>query len=88
MASEHPRPRVGMEVIAAKGKRIGQVKAIEEQDFLVKRRWQRDLYLPFTTIERIDGDRVILKVTEFQLDYLSSMSPSITGGPGVTYEEE
>ncbi len=88
MSGEHPRPRVGMEVFAAKGKRIGQVKKIEEHDFLVNRRLQRDLYLPFSTIERIDGDRVILKVTEFQLDYLSSMSPPITGGPGVTYEEE
>lgn len=88
MASEHPQPRVGMEVTATNGKHIGQVKAIEEKEFLVNRRWQRDLYLPFSTIERIDGDRVILKVTEFDLDYLSSMSPPITGGPGVTYEEE
>ncbi len=88
MANEHPQPAVGMEVIATNGKRIGQVKEIEEHDFLVNRRWQRDLYLPFSTIERIDGNRVILKVTEFDLDYLSSMSPPITGGPGVTYEEE
>lgn len=88
MASEHPQPAVGMEVIATNGKHIGQVKEIEEQDFLVNRRFRRDLYLPFGTIERVDGNQVILKVTEFELDYLSSVSPPITGGPGVTYEEE
>lgn len=88
MTSEHPRPDIGMEVAAVDGKHIGQVKEIEKHDFLVDRRFRRNLHLPFSAIERIDGNRVILRVTEFDLDFLSSMSPPITGGPGVTYEEE
>lgn len=88
MATEHPRPAVGMEVTATDGKHVGEVKEIGEQGFLVNRRFRRDLHLPFSTIERVVDNQVILKVTEFELDYLSSVSPPITGGPGATYEEE
>ena len=90
MASEqeHPQLHVGMDVIAMNGERVGRIKEIKEHDFLVDRPKRRDLYLPFSTIERVEDNQVILRMTEFELNYIASESPPIFGGPGGTYEKE
>jgi hypothetical protein len=75
-----------MTVIGADGEHIGQVKAIGGDVFLVDRHLQRDLYLPFSVVQTVHDNRVLLTVTAVQLDDLASLSPPITGGPGTTYQ--
>ena len=77
-----------MTVIWADGEHIGQVKAVQGDEFLVDRRLQRDLYLPCSVIQAVSGNRVVLTVTAVQLDDLASLSHPITGGPGTTYEPD
>lgn len=85
---EHPELHVGMDVIAMNGECVGTIKEIKEEDFRVDRPRRRDLSLPFSAIERVEDNQVILRMTEFELNYIASENPPIFGGPGVTYEKE
>lgn len=53
--------RVGMEVVGSDGHRMGRVKAVRVADFVVDRRFRRDIALPFRAIHEA-GDQVILNV--------------------------
>ncbi len=53
--------RVGMEVVDAQGHHMGKVKAVRASDFVVDRRFRRDIALPFQAIQ-MTGERVVLNV--------------------------
>jgi hypothetical protein len=41
---------IGMEVMSLDGERVGQVKSIHADEFLVDRQLARDLWIPFTAM--------------------------------------
>ncbi len=53
--------RVGMEVVGSDGHRMGKVKEVRSSDFVIDRRFRRDIALPFEAIHQA-GDRVVLIV--------------------------
>ena len=68
MTTEHFQVSVGMEVLGAKTERVGQVKEVRASDFLVERRLQRDVYVPFAAIREVTGNQVVLTVTSDHVD--------------------
>jgi hypothetical protein len=45
--------RLGMPVVGSDGQHVGRVKEIRATDFLVDRRFRRNVYVPFAAIQRI-----------------------------------
>lgn len=78
----------GMEVVGSDGGEIGMVTSVHADDLLVNRRLRRDAYIPYNAVVGVSGGRVILAATEDEVDYIASLNPPITGGPGETYREE
>ena len=70
MSTEHFQVSVGMEVLGAEKKRVGQVKEVRASDFLVERSLQRDVYVPFAAIRDVTGNQVVLTVTSDHVDAL------------------
>ena len=68
MTTEHFQVSVGMEVLDAETERVGQVKEVRASDFLVERRLQRDVYVPFAAIREVTGNQVVLTVTSDHVD--------------------
>lgn len=54
----------GMEVLGSDGDRVGAVKGAQHDYFLVDRSLARDLYIPYSAIERVEGNAVILNLTD------------------------
>ncbi len=54
--------RPGMPVIGTEGDKIGRVKEVWENDFLVARRLARDIYVPFFYIDNLKNDTVMLNI--------------------------
>jgi hypothetical protein len=70
MSTEHFQVSAGMEVLGAEKERVGQVKEVRAADFLVERRLQRDVYVPFAAIREVTGNQVVLTVTSDHVDAL------------------
>jgi len=66
---------VGLEVIGFDGERVGKVKEVRPNDFLLDRPMAHDLYVPYTFImsvpDRGDGrpNEVVLNVTSENIDH-------------------
>jgi hypothetical protein len=45
--------RLGMSVVGIDGQHVGQVKQIRGTDFLIDRRFRRDVYVPLAAVQRI-----------------------------------
>jgi hypothetical protein len=45
--------RLGMSVVGTDGRHVGRVKQIRGTDFLIDRRFRRDVYVPLAAIQRI-----------------------------------
>jgi osmotically-inducible protein OsmY len=69
--------RQGMDVVGSDASRIGQVKEVREQDFLVDRAGQRDLYVPFHAVHDVMGNQLILTVPAGQVEQQGWASPSM-----------
>ena len=54
--------RESMPVLGADEERIGVIKEVRANDFLVDRRLARDVYVPFSAIQRVTGAGVTIKV--------------------------
>jgi len=57
----------GMQVVGSDMSNIGRVGDIRENDFHVDIPLHRDLYVPFSAIQNIDNDRVVLNVPGDQI---------------------
>ena len=57
----------GMQVVGSDKSNIGRVGDIRENDFHVDIPLHRDLYVPFSAIQNIDNDRVVLNVPGDQI---------------------
>ncbi len=70
--------QTGMEVVGSRGKHVGTVKEIRDNDFLVDRDAARDIYVPFSACQDID-DRLHLNVTADQVDKQGWPMPQVVG---------
>ena len=68
-----------MEVFGSDGESVGQVKAVRGTDFLLGRARQGDLYVPFSGIRTVHGDRVMLDVRSGDVDQQGWPTPDLTG---------
>jgi len=71
--------RESMEVVGTDGQSVGQVKEVRGTDFLLDRPMHGDVYVPFSGIRIVDGDRVMLDVPSDQLDDQGWPTPGLTG---------
>lgn len=69
----------GMQVVDAAGATVGRVKEVLQREFLLDRRMQRDLYVPFDAIATVDGQTVRLDVTADRFGELDWAKPSPLG---------
>jgi hypothetical protein len=58
----------GSSVFDAAGKELGKIDALRESYFKLDVSMGFDYWLPYHLIERADGDRLLLSVTEAELD--------------------
>lgn len=68
--------RRGMEVFANDGERLGRVKHMRGNDFLVDRPLARDVYVPYDAIEQAD-ERVVLNIASDQLSAQDWENPDL-----------
>lgn len=71
--------RETMDVIGSDGNDIGRVKEVREHDFLVDRPLQRDLYIPYSAIQSIHGERIMLNVPAGQVDAMGWPTSEMLG---------
>ncbi len=67
----------GMQVLGSDMGNIGIVKDIRDNDFLVDIRMQRDIYVPFTAIQNVGADRVVLNIPGSQVNDMNWSNPPL-----------
>ncbi len=70
-----PQLHPGMPVIGTEGDKIGRVKEVWENDFLVARRLARDIYVPFFYIDNIKDDTVMLNIASDKVGEMDLENP-------------
>jgi osmotically-inducible protein OsmY len=78
-SSNRPTIREAMDVVGSDGVIVGQVKEARDTDFLVDRSMQRDVYVPLSAVQTIDGDRVLLNIPARDVDNQNCPTPDLTG---------
>jgi hypothetical protein len=71
--------RESMEVAGSDGESVGQVSEVRGTDFLLTGPRQHDVYVPFSAIRTVDGDRVMLDARSSDLDAQGWPTPDLTG---------
>jgi hypothetical protein len=72
---------ISMEVVGVDGERVGQVKEVRGDEFLVQRVLGRDVYVPFDACQEISETQVILKVTANMVDSQGWTYPELLSLP-------
>ncbi len=67
----------GMEVIGSDMKSVGRVRNVRDNDFHVDIPMQRDIYVPFTAIQNVEGDRVVLTIPASQVNDMNWPKPPL-----------
>jgi ferritin-like metal-binding protein YciE len=69
----------GMEVVGSDRQSIGRVRNTRDNDFLVDRPGQRDIYVPFSAIQNVDTDsgQVVLHIPTNQVDGMNWPNPPL-----------
>jgi hypothetical protein len=55
--------REGAEVVGSDGEWLGQVKQVRDDDFLLDRPMQRDLFVPLSVVALAGVDRIVLELS-------------------------
>ena len=63
----------------ADGEKIGTVKAVHGTDFVLNRPMGRDLFVPFSAVRTVDGERVMLGIRASEVDDQHWPNPELTG---------
>ncbi len=71
--------RETMDVIGVDGEKIGTVKAVHGTDFLLARPAARDLFVPFSAVRTVDGERIMLNVRSGEVDTQHWPASDLTG---------
>lgn len=75
MTLERPKVKVGMDIVGSDGDAVGQVKEVRENDLLVHRAMQRDIYIPFSAIHSCTDRACMLNIPAGQVDNMGWPSP-------------
>ncbi len=67
----------GLEVVSADGERLGRVKELREEDFLLDRSGQRDLYVPLGAVAQVTGTQLTLSTRADEVDGMNWPKPSL-----------
>lgn len=67
----------GMQVVGSDMSNVGFVRDIRENDFLVDIPMHRDLYVPFSAIQSVDADRVVLNIPGDQIYGMNWPKPAL-----------
>jgi hypothetical protein len=68
-----------MGVFGIDGDEVGRVKEVRPTDFLVDRPMQRDVYVPFDSIQNIAAGRIVLNVRAGQVGDMGWSNPPLMG---------
>ncbi|HZO27841.1 MAG TPA: BON domain-containing protein [Chloroflexota bacterium] len=71
--------RETMDVVGSDGAPVGTVKSVHGTDFHVDRPTGRDLFVPFSAVRTVDGERVMLSVRASEVDDQRWPTPGLTG---------
>jgi hypothetical protein len=74
--------RETMDVAGSDGAPVGTVKAVHGTDFHVDRPKERDVFVPFSAVKTVDGERVLLSVRATEVDEQHWPTPGLTGLTG------
>jgi hypothetical protein len=78
-AEHRERIRERMDVVGSDGGPVGNVKEVSNNSFLVDRPTQRDLFVPFSAIQSLSGNRVTLSVQTGEVDDQGWATPALMG---------
>jgi ferritin-like metal-binding protein YciE len=68
----------GMQVLGADMGVLGRVREIRENDFRLDIPMQRDAYVPFTAIQNVNADQVVLNIPASQVQDMNWPKPPLT----------
>lgn len=68
--------RKEMEVFGADMMPLGKVGDVRQEDFLVDRTSDSNVYVPFSMVREVKGNQVILNVTAAEVNIMSWRSPA------------
>jgi osmotically-inducible protein OsmY len=71
--------RETMDVVGSDGERVGTVKSVHGTDFHVDRPMGRDLFVPFSAVRTVDGERVMLSMRANEVDSQHWPAPGLAG---------
>lgn len=67
----------GMPVVGSDGSNVGLVKEVRDNDFLVDIPMHRDLYVPFSAVQNVEADQVVLNIPGHQVSQMNWPRPSL-----------
>jgi Uncharacterized protein conserved in bacteria (DUF2171) len=68
------------EVVGSDGDKVGELKRVRADDFLVDRSMRRDVYVPVNGVKELtDDNRIVLDIPADQVDEMDWPKPSILG---------
>lgn len=68
-----------MDVVGSDGEKVGTVKEVHGTDFLLDRPTARDLFVPFSAVQTVDGERVMLGIRAAEIEEQHWPNPELTG---------
>jgi len=80
--SQHGNPwqiRETMDIVGSDGEKVGTVKAVHGTDFVLNRPRAGDLFVPFSAVRTVDGERVMLGIRADEVDRQHWPNPELTG---------
>lgn len=71
--------REGMSVVGSDGDNVGELKEISSSSFLLDRSMHREIFVPYSAIQSVTGDRVMLSVRSNDIDDQGWATPDLMG---------
>ncbi len=69
--------QAGMPVVGSDMSNVGLVKEVRDNDFLVDIPMHRDLYIPFSAVEKVEADQAVLNIPAHQVGQMDWPRPSL-----------
>lgn len=69
--------REGTGVVGSDNGEVGRIKEVRQDDFLVDRPMARDVYVPFSAVQGVNGNQVVLNVPSYDVDAMGWANPPL-----------